>query len=245
VIHDLWRQLKQNPGAEISIDLPNQRVTARTAAHNAFEISPLRKERLVGGIDDVDVTLAYRDAIRDLRRQMQDGTSLASGSRIADRSRQDGRESRRTRMGGWMLGNPVRAKLRKGGVALGHMRSSSSAGREPDHGQCRLRVLQSSTPSIPAPASRPSRLRYPTHAAPASCRWCAYGLALPPDRADARCRRAGHQVPMSRAPSRPRYREVVPLSPRGRARARVRMAHDDYAGGDHIAAMKAANERTW
>jgi 3-isopropylmalate/(R)-2-methylmalate dehydratase small subunit len=62
-IHDLWRQLRENPGAEITIDLPNQRVIAPDGTAHGFEISPLRKDRLVRGIDDIDVTLEYRDVI--------------------------------------------------------------------------------------------------------------------------------------------------------------------------------------
>jgi len=62
-IHDLWRQLRQKPGAEITIDLPNQTVTAPDGSVHGFDISPLRKDRLVRGIDDIDVTLEYRDAI--------------------------------------------------------------------------------------------------------------------------------------------------------------------------------------
>jgi 3-isopropylmalate/(R)-2-methylmalate dehydratase small subunit len=63
VIHDIWRQLRQSPGSEIAIDLPNQLLTAPDQATHSFEISPLRKDRLVRGIDDIDVTLEYRDAI--------------------------------------------------------------------------------------------------------------------------------------------------------------------------------------
>ena len=63
VIHDLWRQLREKPGAEITIDLPNQTVTAPDGNLHGFDISPLRKDRLVRGIDDIDVTLEYRDAI--------------------------------------------------------------------------------------------------------------------------------------------------------------------------------------
>jgi 3-isopropylmalate/(R)-2-methylmalate dehydratase small subunit len=63
VIHDVWGQLKKRPGSEISIDLPNQRVISPNGNEHPFEISPLRKERLIGGIDDVELTLAYRDAI--------------------------------------------------------------------------------------------------------------------------------------------------------------------------------------
>jgi 3-isopropylmalate/(R)-2-methylmalate dehydratase small subunit len=62
-IHDIWRQLKQQPGSEMTIDLPNQLLTAPDRAAHAFEISPLRKDRLVRGIDDIDVTLEHRDAI--------------------------------------------------------------------------------------------------------------------------------------------------------------------------------------
>jgi 3-isopropylmalate/(R)-2-methylmalate dehydratase small subunit len=62
-IHDLWRQLREQPGAEITIDLPNQTVIAPDGKAHRFDISPLRKDRLVRGIDDIDVTLEYRDAI--------------------------------------------------------------------------------------------------------------------------------------------------------------------------------------
>ena len=62
-IHDLWRQLREKPGAEITIDLPNQTVIAPDGNLHGFDISPLRKDRLVRGIDDIDVTLEFRDAI--------------------------------------------------------------------------------------------------------------------------------------------------------------------------------------
>ncbi len=63
IIHDLWRQLRVRPGAEITIDLPSQTLIAPEGAEHAFDISPLRKDRLVRGIDDIDVTLEYLDKI--------------------------------------------------------------------------------------------------------------------------------------------------------------------------------------
>ena len=63
IIQDLWRQLRKCPGAEMTIDLPNQSLIAPDRSAHAFEISPLRKDRLVRGIDDIDVTLEYREAI--------------------------------------------------------------------------------------------------------------------------------------------------------------------------------------
>jgi 3-isopropylmalate/(R)-2-methylmalate dehydratase small subunit len=63
IVQDLWRQLRERPGAEMSIDLPNQSLIVPDRSTHAFEISPLRKDRLVRGIDDIDVTLEYREAI--------------------------------------------------------------------------------------------------------------------------------------------------------------------------------------
>lgn len=63
IIQDLGRQLRERPGAEMTIDLPNQSLIAPDRNAHAFEISPLRKDRLVRGIDDIDVTLEYREAI--------------------------------------------------------------------------------------------------------------------------------------------------------------------------------------
>jgi 3-isopropylmalate/(R)-2-methylmalate dehydratase small subunit len=65
IVQDLWRQLRERPGAAMSIDLPNQTLNAPDRGAHAFEISPLRKDRLVRGIDDIDVTLEYRDAIEN------------------------------------------------------------------------------------------------------------------------------------------------------------------------------------
>jgi len=63
IIRDLWRQLRERPGVALTIDLPNQVLIAPDKTAHSFDISPLRKDRLVRGIDDIDVTLEYRDAI--------------------------------------------------------------------------------------------------------------------------------------------------------------------------------------
>jgi 3-isopropylmalate/(R)-2-methylmalate dehydratase small subunit len=63
VVHDIWRQLREQPGAKITIDLPNQSLIAPDGTAHLFEISPLRKDRLLQGIDDIDVTLEYLDKI--------------------------------------------------------------------------------------------------------------------------------------------------------------------------------------
>jgi 3-isopropylmalate/(R)-2-methylmalate dehydratase small subunit len=68
IVHDLWRLLRAAPGAEMTIDLPNQVLVAPDGATHGFEISALRKDRLVRGVDDIDATLAYADAIESFER---------------------------------------------------------------------------------------------------------------------------------------------------------------------------------
>jgi 3-isopropylmalate/(R)-2-methylmalate dehydratase small subunit len=70
-IHEIWRQLRAKPGTEMTIDLPQQKVIAPDGSAHHFEISPLRKDRLIRGIDDIKVTLEHRDAIEafEIRRK--------------------------------------------------------------------------------------------------------------------------------------------------------------------------------
>jgi 3-isopropylmalate/(R)-2-methylmalate dehydratase small subunit len=63
VVAGLQRQLRARPGAAMTIDLPNQLVIAPDETAHAFDISPLRKDRLLRGIDDIDETLSYLDKI--------------------------------------------------------------------------------------------------------------------------------------------------------------------------------------
>jgi 3-isopropylmalate/(R)-2-methylmalate dehydratase small subunit len=58
-VRELWRQLKEQPGARITVDLPNQTVAAPDGTHFEFAIDATRKERLLKGLDDVGVTLEY------------------------------------------------------------------------------------------------------------------------------------------------------------------------------------------
>lgn len=63
VVHDLRAQLRRAPGSRITIDLPEQVLIAPDGSRHGFDINLLRKERLVLGIDDIDVTLGHRAAI--------------------------------------------------------------------------------------------------------------------------------------------------------------------------------------
>jgi 3-isopropylmalate/(R)-2-methylmalate dehydratase small subunit len=71
IIEDIWRQLRQRPGSEMTIDLPRQTLIAPDRAHHPFDISALRKDRLLRGVDDIDVTLQYGDAIESFEAKRQ------------------------------------------------------------------------------------------------------------------------------------------------------------------------------
>jgi 3-isopropylmalate/(R)-2-methylmalate dehydratase small subunit len=58
-VSELWRQLREQPGARITIDLEQQTVTAPHGETHPFAIDPTRRKRLLLGLDDVGVTLEY------------------------------------------------------------------------------------------------------------------------------------------------------------------------------------------
>jgi 3-isopropylmalate/(R)-2-methylmalate dehydratase small subunit len=72
-IHGLWRQLRAMPGATITIDLPAQSVIAPDGSAFGFEINALRRQRLIDGVDDIDVTLGYVEAITAFEAARQTG----------------------------------------------------------------------------------------------------------------------------------------------------------------------------
>ena len=128
------------------------------------------------------------------------------------------------KMGGNMRGNPVRAKLRKGGTAFGHMafefftpglcQLMANAGAE----FCIFDTEHSGAGIETTEAAGGVRARHRACADGARA-----GLALSPDRAGARCRHDGHHGADGRdRRAGRRHREMVPLPAAGRARARVR-----------------------
>jgi 3-isopropylmalate/(R)-2-methylmalate dehydratase small subunit len=59
IVRSLWAAVRKSPGSKITIDLPNQVVIDTNDNRYAFDINPLRKDRLVRGLDDIDVTQGY------------------------------------------------------------------------------------------------------------------------------------------------------------------------------------------
>lgn len=61
--------LHNAPGCEMQIDLENQTVTTSDGSTHSFEVHNTIKHRLLNGLDDVGVTLQYRDAVTDFERR--------------------------------------------------------------------------------------------------------------------------------------------------------------------------------
>ncbi len=62
-VNELLRFLLELPGAEITVDLPNQVVRGPDGKEDKFEIDPFRKHCLINGLDDIGLTLQKEAAI--------------------------------------------------------------------------------------------------------------------------------------------------------------------------------------
>jgi 3-isopropylmalate/(R)-2-methylmalate dehydratase small subunit len=60
----LMRQLLNERGAQMTVDLPSQTVTGPDGKSYSFAIEPLSKKRLLKGLDEIEHTLEYGDAIK-------------------------------------------------------------------------------------------------------------------------------------------------------------------------------------
>ena len=63
-VDTLMRQLQEQRGAHMTVDLPNQTVTGPDGKIYRFEIEPLSKKRLLRGLDEIAHTQEYAAAIR-------------------------------------------------------------------------------------------------------------------------------------------------------------------------------------
>ena len=81
----LREDLARNPGTELSIDLDAQAVTMPGGGVQRFEIDPFRKECLLAGIDEIQLTLRYEDAIAAYERRQREETPWLSPSTGVDR----------------------------------------------------------------------------------------------------------------------------------------------------------------
>ena len=60
----LWKQVEQNPGMDITVDLPNRTITAGSLTVG-FYVDSDTAWRLAEGLDDIDLSLRQEDAIAE------------------------------------------------------------------------------------------------------------------------------------------------------------------------------------
>ena len=80
-VEALRDQLKARPGARVSIDLPAQTVTFPDGSLERFEVDPFRKECLLAGIDEIDLTLRHSDQIEAYEARQRAETPWLSAPR--------------------------------------------------------------------------------------------------------------------------------------------------------------------
>jgi 3-isopropylmalate/(R)-2-methylmalate dehydratase small subunit len=68
-VRDLISQLLENPGSEISVDLPEQTVTGPDGKTYPFDIGSFPKECLLKGLDEIALTLEHEGMIERYERE--------------------------------------------------------------------------------------------------------------------------------------------------------------------------------
>jgi len=71
VVSQLFAEVAATPGYRLTIDLERQRIVKPDGSEIAFDVQPFRKYCLLGGLDDIGLTLRHQDDIRafEARRQ--------------------------------------------------------------------------------------------------------------------------------------------------------------------------------
>jgi 3-isopropylmalate/(R)-2-methylmalate dehydratase small subunit len=70
-VDTLMRQLLDQRGAQLTVDLPNQTVTGPDGKVYPFEIEPVSKRRLIRGLDEIAHTQEYGGAIRQFEAEQK------------------------------------------------------------------------------------------------------------------------------------------------------------------------------
>jgi 3-isopropylmalate/(R)-2-methylmalate dehydratase small subunit len=68
-VEDLFRCTEKNEGCRLTVDLETQTVAGDNSLKFAFSIDPFRRECLLKGLDDIDLTLRLRDKVAAYERE--------------------------------------------------------------------------------------------------------------------------------------------------------------------------------
>jgi len=70
-VQQLFTEIEDNVGCELTVDLPNQKVQSPKGLVFSFEIDPFVKHRLLNGLDDIGWTLQFQSAIEKFEASYQ------------------------------------------------------------------------------------------------------------------------------------------------------------------------------
>ena len=70
-VQQLFAEIEENVGYELTVDLPNQKVQSPKGLEFSFEIDPFVKNRLLNGLDDIGWTLQYQSEIESFESNYQ------------------------------------------------------------------------------------------------------------------------------------------------------------------------------
>ena len=70
-VQQLFTEIEENVGCELTVDLPNQKVQSPKGLEFSFEIDPFVKHRLLNGLDDIGWTLQYQSEIESFESNYQ------------------------------------------------------------------------------------------------------------------------------------------------------------------------------
>ncbi|MBF0137968.1 MAG: 3-isopropylmalate dehydratase small subunit [Magnetococcus sp. DMHC-1] len=79
IVDDLFRAVLARPGAEMTVDLEQQRVTAPDGQEHPFTVDPFRRHCLLKGLDDIGLTLEHLPVIEafEARRRQAEPWAMA------------------------------------------------------------------------------------------------------------------------------------------------------------------------
>ena len=70
-VQQLFTEIEENVGCELTVDLPNQKVQSPKGLEFSLEIDPFVKHRLLNGLDDIGWTLQYQSEIESFESNYQ------------------------------------------------------------------------------------------------------------------------------------------------------------------------------
>ncbi len=70
-VQQLFAEIEENVGCELTVDLPNQKVQSPKGLEFSFEIDPFVKHRLLNGLDDIGWTLQFQSEIEKFETSYQ------------------------------------------------------------------------------------------------------------------------------------------------------------------------------